>query len=82
MIVVSMGLALLLNLVGIPPMYFLFLAALMNGLTAPVLMLIVWLLARDRRILGPWVSPVWSQVLLGFATLAMGLLPLFWWLAG
>jgi NRAMP (natural resistance-associated macrophage protein)-like metal ion transporter len=81
-IVVSMGLALLLNLVGIPPMYFLFLAALMNGLTAPVLMLIVWLLARDRRILGTWVSPMWSQVLLGFATLAMGLLPLLWWLAG
>ena len=81
-IVASMGLALLLNLVGIPPMYFLFLAAVMNGLTAPVLMLIVWILARDRRILGPWVSPVWSQVLLGFATLAMGLLPLLWWLAG
>jgi Mn2+/Fe2+ NRAMP family transporter len=76
-----MGVALLLNLLGIPPMLFLLLAAIMNGLTAPVLMVIVFLLARDKRLLGPWVSPIWSQVLLGVATLAMAALPLFWLLA-
>ncbi len=80
-IVASMGVALLLNLLGIPPMLFLLLAATMNGLTAPVLMVIVFLLARDKRLLGPWVSPIWSQVLLGVATLAMAALPLFWLLA-
>jgi Mn2+/Fe2+ NRAMP family transporter len=81
-IIASMGVALLLNLLGIPPMYFLFLAAMLNGLSAPILMVIVWLLARNKRILGAWVSPIWSQVLLAAATLAMFSLPLFWFLAG
>ena len=63
-------------------MYFLFLAAMLNGLSAPILMVIVWLLARNKRILGAWVSPIWSQVLLAAATLAMFSLPLFWFLAG
>lgn len=80
-IIASMGVALLLNLLGIPPMYFLFLAAMLNGLSAPILMVIVWLLARNKRILGAWVSPIWSQVLLAAATLAMFSLPVFWFLA-
>jgi hypothetical protein len=80
-IIASMGLALLLNLMGIPPMYFLFLAALLNGLSAPILMVIVWLLARDKKILGKWISPIWSQILLAVATLAMFSLPVFWFIA-
>jgi NRAMP (natural resistance-associated macrophage protein)-like metal ion transporter len=64
-IVASVGIAVLLNLIGVEPMRFLVLAA-------------VWYLARDRKLLGRWVSPVWSQVLLGLATLAMALLPVFW----
>jgi len=80
-IIASMGLALLLNLMGIPPMYFLFLAALLNGLSAPILMVIVWLLARDKKILGKWISPMWSQILLAAATLAMFSLPVFWFIA-
>jgi NRAMP (natural resistance-associated macrophage protein)-like metal ion transporter len=77
-IVASVGIAVLLNLVGVEPMRFLVLAAVLNGLSAPILMAIVWYLARDRKLLGRWVSPVWSQVLLGLATLAMALLPVFW----
>ena len=81
-IVVSMLVALGLNLIGIAPVHFLFLAAVLNGLTAPILMVIVWYLARDKNLLGKWASPIWSQVLLGVATLAMASLPVFWWLAG
>ena len=81
-IIASMGVALLLNLLGIPPMYFLFFAAVLNGLSAPILMVIVWLLARNKGILGKWASPVWSQILLGVATLAMFSLPVFWLIAG
>jgi NRAMP (natural resistance-associated macrophage protein)-like metal ion transporter len=77
-IVASVGIAVLLNLVGVEPMRFLVLAAVLNGLSAPILMAIVWYLARDRKLLGRWVSPVWSQVLLGLATLAMALLPVLW----
>jgi NRAMP (natural resistance-associated macrophage protein)-like metal ion transporter len=81
-IVVSMLVALGLNLIGIAPVHFLFLAAVLNGLTAPILMAVVWLLARDKNLLGKWVSPRWSQILLGVATIAMASLPVFWWFAG
>jgi Mn2+/Fe2+ NRAMP family transporter len=81
-IVVSMLVALGLNLIGIAPVHFLILAAVFNGLAAPILMAIVWYLARDKNLLGKWASPVWSQMLLGVATLAMASLPVFWWLAG
>jgi NRAMP (natural resistance-associated macrophage protein)-like metal ion transporter len=77
-IVASVGIAVLLNLIGVEPMRFLVLAAVLNGLSAPILMAIVWYLARDKKLLGRWVSPVWSQVLLGLATLAMALLPVLW----
>lgn len=81
-IVVSMFVALGLNLIGIEPVKFLILAAVLNGLSAPILMAIIWWLAKDKNLLGQWASPIWSKVLLGFATFAMGSLPVFWWLAG
>ena len=80
-IVVSMLVALGLNLIGIAPVHFLILAAVLNGLAAPVLMAIVWYLARDKNLLGKWASPRWSQVLLGVATIAMASLPVFWFFA-
>ena len=81
-IVVSMAVALLLNLGGIEPVNFLLIAATLNGLTAPILMAIIWWLARDKNLLGIWASNRISQTMLGIATLGMGSLPLFWLLAG
>jgi Mn2+/Fe2+ NRAMP family transporter len=81
-IVASMFVALALNLVGIEPVRFLILAAVLNGLSAPILMAIIWWLAKDKNLLGEWASPMWSKVLLAVATIAMGSLPIFWWLAG
>lgn len=81
-IVVSMAVALVLNLWGIEPVHFLLIAATLNGLSAPILMAIIWWLARDKNLLGKWASGKISQILLGGATLAMGSLPLFWLLAG
>ena len=77
-IVVSMAVALVLNLWGIEPVHFLLIAATLNGLTAPVLMAIIWWLARDKNLLGKWASGRTSQILLGIGTLAMGSLPLLW----
>ena len=77
-IVVSVAVAVGLNFVGIEPMHFLFLAAVLNGLSAPILMVIVFILARDKKLLGRWASPIWSQVLLGLAILAMVALPVLW----
>jgi Mn2+/Fe2+ NRAMP family transporter len=81
-IVASMLLALGLNLIGIEPMHFLILAAVLNGLSAPILMIIVFLLARDKKILGNWASGWLSQLVLGLAILAMVALPVMWLLAG
>ena len=81
-IVLSMLVALLLNLAGIEPVHFLILAATLNGLAAPILMVIIWFLARDKNLLGQWASGRLSQWLLAIATLAMGSLPVFWLLAG
>ncbi len=80
-IVISVGVAVLLNLIGIEPMHFLFLAAVLNGLTAPILMILIFILARDKKLLGRWASPKWSQVLLGLAIVAMLALPAAWLLA-
>jgi NRAMP (natural resistance-associated macrophage protein)-like metal ion transporter len=77
-ILTSMILALLLNLIGIEPMQFLFLAAVLNGLSAPILMVIVFVLARDKKLLGRWSSGRVSQLVLGFAILAMVALPVLW----
>jgi NRAMP (natural resistance-associated macrophage protein)-like metal ion transporter len=80
-IVISVLIAVLLNLIGIEPMHFLFLAALLNGLTAPILMVLIFILARDKKLLGRWASPAWSQVLLGLAIIAMLALPVAWLVA-
>jgi Mn2+/Fe2+ NRAMP family transporter len=81
-IAVSLVVALLLKLIGIEPVQFLILAAVLNGLSAPVLMAIIWWLARDKNLLGKWASGKLSQLVLGIATLAMASLPVFWLLAG
>jgi NRAMP (natural resistance-associated macrophage protein)-like metal ion transporter len=77
----SILIGLVLNLIGVNPIQFLVLAAITNGLTAPFLMAVVWWLAKDSKLLGKWVSPWWSKLLLGIATLAMAVLPLLWLLA-
>lgn len=80
-IFLSIVVGLTLNLVGINPMQFLLIAAITNGLAAPILMAVIWWIASDEKLLGKWKSPLWSRILLGIATMAMALLPLLWLLA-
>jgi Mn2+/Fe2+ NRAMP family transporter len=77
-IVVSMAIAVALNLIGINPMRSLVVAALLNGLTAPILMFIIWWLARDKQLLGEHASPWWSSLLVGIGAIAMATLPILW----
>jgi Mn2+/Fe2+ NRAMP family transporter len=77
-IAVSMLVAIALNFVGINPMRSLVVAALLNGLTAPILMFIIWKLARDQRLLKEWVSPLWSTILVGAGAIMMAGLPILW----
>ncbi|MDH6423541.1 Nramp family divalent metal transporter [Aurantimicrobium minutum] len=80
-IFLSILVGLTLNLVGLNPMQFLIIAAITNGLAAPVLMAVIWWIASDEKLLGKWKCPLWSRLLLGIATMAMALLPLLWVLA-
>lgn len=74
----SMLIALALNLIGVNPMQSLIVAAVLNGVTAPILMLVIWKLSRDRGLLDQWASPWWSNTLIGIATIIMISLPLSW----
>ena len=77
-IFLSIVVGLTLNLVGLNPMQFLIIAAITNGLAAPILMAVIWWIASDEKLLGKWKSPLWSRILLGIATIAMALMPLLW----
>ena len=80
-LVVSILIGLTLNFSGLNPMTFLLIAAITNGLAAPILMAVIWWLARDEKLLGKWKSPLWSRILLGAATISMALLPILWLMA-
>jgi NRAMP (natural resistance-associated macrophage protein)-like metal ion transporter len=80
-IVVSVLAGLALNLIGLNPIQFLFIAAVTNGLAAPILIGVIWWLARDKTLLGRWRSKRWSSVLVGVAAIAMGALPILWLVA-
>lgn len=77
-IAASLAIAVALNLVGINPMRSLVVAALLNGVTAPFLMFIIWWLARDKQFLGEHASPWWSSLLVGTGAIAMAALPVLW----
>ena len=77
----SMAVALLLNLIGINPMQSLVLAAILNGMTAPILMFVIWRISRDKQLLGQWQSPWWSSLLVVTGTALMFSLPMLWLLA-
>lgn len=74
----SMLIALLLNLVGVNPMQSLIVAAVLNGVTAPILMIVIWRISRDRGLLEQWASPWWSNTLIGLGTVMMISLPIAW----
>jgi NRAMP (natural resistance-associated macrophage protein)-like metal ion transporter len=80
-ILLSILVGLALNLGGVNAIQFLIIAAIINGLTAPFLMAVIWWLGRDKKLMGRWASRWWSQLLVAVATLAMAGLPVLWLLA-
>ena len=75
-IVGSMGVGLLMNLVGIPPIKALIYSAVLNGLAAPPLISLMLLLGNSKRLVRRFRSGWLSNLLVGFALLLMTLLPL------
>jgi Mn2+/Fe2+ NRAMP family transporter len=71
-IIVSMVVGLAMNFLGVNPIKALYYAAVLNGVTAPVLMFFIFRLGRDKRVMGEFTSPRWVNVWGAIATLLMG----------
>lgn len=80
-LVAAIAIALVIDFLGVNPMHFLFVAAVLNGLVTPILLGLLWWMARDRRIVGDWRSPAWSRILVGLTLLLLTSLPILWLLA-
>lgn len=80
-ILVAMGIGLLLNFGGVDPIRGLYLAAILNGLAAPPLILLMLILSNSKRIMGRWTSRRWSNVLVALSFALMAGLPVAYLIA-
>lgn len=80
-IVAAMAIGLAMDFGGLDPIRGLYFAAILNGLAAPPLILLMMLLANDERTVGRWLSGAWSNALVGLAFVAMVAAPVAYLLA-
>lgn len=55
-IILSMGIGLIINFIGLDPIKALIYSAVTNGLVAPVVMILIVLLATNKKVMGEWKS--------------------------
>lgn len=77
-IVASMVAGVAMNLAGLESVRALYYAAILNGLAAPPLLLIIWGLARRSDLLGDMRSGVMSRSVVGAAAIIISTLPLLY----
>ena len=77
----SMMCGLAMNFVGLNPVRALYWSAVLNGLAAPPLIAMIWLLSRRKHVLGEHVSGRISQTLVAMAAIASALLPVLYFFA-
>ena len=63
---------LLMNFLSIDPIKALVVTAIINGVVAPPILVLIALLARDRKVMGDAAAGRWSNGLVWLATLLMG----------
>lgn len=66
-IIYSMLIGALINVLGINPMKALYYSAVINGITAPILLYFIFKIGNDKKIMGDFSSPGWIKVV-GFST--------------
>jgi NRAMP (natural resistance-associated macrophage protein)-like metal ion transporter len=71
-IIVATLVGVAINLLGFDPIRALFYTAVINGVVAPPLLLLIVLLGSDRKVMGEHVSGPWSKGLSWAATVSMG----------
>lgn len=74
-IVVSMCLGMVMNLVGLDPVRALYWSAILNGVAAPPLIVMIWILSRRESVLGKRKSGRLSSTFVGLAALVSATLP-------
>ncbi len=72
LIVIAIIGGLLMNFLNIDPIKALVVTAIINGVVAPPILVLIALLARDRKVMGERRSGPWSNGLVWLATLLMG----------
>lgn len=77
-IVASMLAGIAMNLLGLDPVRGLYWSAVLNGIAAPPLIVMIFLLARKRSLLGPHASGPLSQVVVALAALLSAALPVLY----
>lgn len=70
-IIISLLLGLTINYIGISPINALIYAAILYGLTAPVLIAIILHIANNKKVMGTYCNGVWSNILGGTALILM-----------
>lgn len=75
-IVVSMCLGMVMNVVGLDPVRALYWSAILNGVAAPPLIVMIWILSRRRSVLGERRSGRLSSTFVGLAALVSATLPI------
>lgn len=71
-IITSMLVGLVMNFFGINPIRALYYAAIVNGITSPILMYFIFKIGRDKKVMGEFVSPRWVNFWGYIATVLMG----------
>ncbi|MHB9054374.1 MAG: divalent metal cation transporter [Thermoleophilia bacterium] len=72
-IILSTVVGMLMNFIGINPITALYYSAVVNGLVASVLLVFIFLIGNDRKIMHRHTNPTWVKVFGTMATVFMGL---------
>jgi Mn2+/Fe2+ NRAMP family transporter len=75
-IAVAMLVGLVMNFVGVDPIRALYFAAILNGVAAPPLILLMLILSNHEPTCGKWTGRRWSNALVGLALVLMTVLPI------
>jgi Mn2+/Fe2+ NRAMP family transporter len=75
-IAVAMLVGLVMNFAGVDPIRALYFAAILNGLAAPPLILLMLILSNDEPTCGKWTGRRWSNTFVALALVLMTALPI------
>jgi len=72
-IILSMLIGMMLNFIGLNPIKALIYSAVLNGIVAPVILILILIIARNKKIMGKWKNGKLSAFLGWVITIFMGL---------